>query len=89
MDQITLGSPHFARCAYSLPCFAIQLKAKNVMMPPKNNVNQSIHVSFMMDILSSNSHKLLKISTLATIKATSENTSVLFFIDAPVTCVVR
>ena len=53
------------------------------MMPPKNKVNQSIPVSFMMGSWSSNSHKLLKTSTLAMSTATSEVTSILFFINCP------
>jgi hypothetical protein len=72
-----------ARSAYFLPCFAIQLKVKTVIMHPKNNDNQSAGVSCVKDILSSNIHKLLKISTLAMIKAISEKTSFLFFMETP------
>lgn len=76
-------SSRSTRSAYFLPCFAIQLKVKTVMMLPKNNNNQSARVSCVKDILSSNIHKLLKISTLPMIKVISAKTNLLLFMETP------
>jgi len=76
-------SSRSVRSSYFLPCFAIQLKVKTVMMPPKNNDNQSTGVSCVKDILSSNIHKLLKISTLPMIKIISAKTNLLLFMETP------